>query len=357
MLVTITLLIAGLFSLIFGAELFVKGASSVAERLGISPLLIGLTVVAFGTSLPEISITILSGVRNVESLALGNIVGSNIANLLLIGGSAALVGELTMSQTASRFHAPTMLGVTGLLYLLSTSGSLGRLHGIFLLLSFLIYLLVTGIMEGPQNNRITTTPAKSASDRSYRAVLAHSSLVVVGLILLLIGSDWLVQAAIELARSFGLSELMIGLTIVALGTSLPELATSIIATARGQQSLALGNIIGSNITNILLVLGIAATSSPRVTVDESLLSWDIPLLLLTTCLSYLIFRAQPNIRRTTGGLLIGMYLLYIAHNILSSLQHPLERLTGWALVALMLVLSLFFAIRIRVRAFTDSSRL
>lgn len=342
------LIATGFFLLAIGAELFVKGSSTIARRLGVSPLLVGLTVVAFGTSLPEVAITAMSTVKSTPSLALGNIVGSNIANLLMIGGCAAITGAITLNRTALNFHAPTMVGITALVYLFALNGFLSRFEGILLLAGFALYLTLTIIIEN--HSFLAGEPDKRPPSQSgIRYMIASTSLVAAGLLLLLVGSDWLVSGATELAKHWGVSELVIGLTIVALGTSLPELATSVVATARGEAELALGNIIGSNISNLLLVLGIGATASDSIQVNAKISSWDLPILLLVTVLSLLIFRAVRNIRRGTGFVLIFLYGMYLIHAGLDSVESPYESLSSWVLTFLIVLLSFFFAVRMKYR--------
>lgn len=352
------LFITGLFLLIFGAELFVKGATSTSRAIGISPLFMGLTVVALGTSLPEIFVTTVSVLRGAQSLAIGNIIGSNLANLLLIGGGSAIIGELIVTRSIVYFHGPTMVGLTAVGYVLSSDASLTRLEGVFLLITFLFYITLAVYIEGGQDltghfpNR---TCSKQQHNRT-RVLIGNAAATLTGLVLLLVGSDWLVQSATRFSRLAGLSELVIGLTVVAVGTSLPELATSIVATARGQQELALGNIIGSNITNLSLVLGLGLASSRNVEIDTRLLSWDFPLLLVTTGFSYLIFRTTPSIRTNTGLILLGIYLIYVTHAILAAISHPLESLTAWTLVVIILAVGIFFALRLKIRSFRSKSR-
>ncbi len=350
--------ITGLFLLIFGAELFVKGATSVSRNVGISPLFIGLTIVALGTSLPEIFVTTISVLRGAQSLAIGNLIGSNLANLLLIGGGSAIIGELIVARSVVYFHGPTMVGVTAVGYVLCADEALKGFEGITLFITFLCYITLATYIEGGQNVR-GHYPKHNSAGREHnrtRLLIGNAAVALTGLVLLLVGSDWLVQSATRFSRLMGLSELVIGLTVVAVGTSLPEFATSIVATARGQQELALGNIIGSNITNLSLVLGIAVSSSKDMKIDARVLSWDFPLLLVTTSFMYLIFKTTPRIRTNTGLTLLCVYLLYVTHAILTAISHPLEPLTAWTLVAMILGVGLFFALRLRLRSRQHKSR-
>jgi cation:H+ antiporter len=349
------LIAAGFFLLAIGAELFVKGASTIARRLGVTPLLIGLTVVALGTSLPEVAITAMSAVKNTPSLALGNIVGSNIANLLMIGGCAAITGAITLNRTTLHFHAPTMVGITALVYLLGLNGYISRFEGVLLLLGFILYLTLTITIENNSFSERSDETTSPNPQSGIRYMIASGSLVGAGLLLLLVGSDWLVSGATELAKQWGVSDLVIGLTIVALGTSLPELATSVVATARGEGELALGNIIGSNISNLLLVLGIGATTSGSIEVNPNISTWDLPILLLVTVLSLLIFRSVRHIRRGTGFVLVFLYGVYLIHAALDSVESPYESVFSWMLTLLIVLLAFFFAVRMKYRLPTSSS--
>lgn len=351
------LIAAGFFLLAIGAELFVKGASTIARRLGVSPLLIGLTVVAFGTSLPEVAITAMSTLKSTPALALGNIIGSNIANLLMIGGCAAITGAIALSRTTLNFHAPTMVGITALVYLFALNGFISQFEGILLLIGFILYLSLTITIENTSFLAGAGETASPVPQSGTRYMIASGSLVGAGLLLLLVGSDWLVSGATGLAKQWGVPELVIGLTIVALGTSLPELATSVVATARGEGELALGNIIGSNISNLLLVLGIGAATSDSIPVNSKISTWDLPILLLVTVLSLLIFRSVRHIRRGTGFVLVFLYGVYLIHAALDSINSPYASFSSWVLTLLIVLLAFFFAIRMKYRLPTGSSDL
>jgi cation:H+ antiporter len=201
------LFITGLFLLIFGAELFVKGTTSTSRAIGISPLFIGLTVVALGTSLPEIFVTTVSVLRGAQSLAIGNIIGSNLANLLLIGGGSAIIGELIITRSIVYFHGPTMVGLTAVGYVLSSDGSLTRFEGVWLLMTFLCYTTLAIYIEGEQGLQ-SHYPKRTHSkqeDTRTRALVGNAAATLTGLILLLVGSDWLVQSATRFSRLAGLS--------------------------------------------------------------------------------------------------------------------------------------------------------
>ncbi|MEJ2034291.1 MAG: calcium/sodium antiporter, partial [Deltaproteobacteria bacterium] len=256
------LLIAGLLFLITGAELFVRGAARLAALAGVPPLVIGLTVVALGTSAPEVAVSLQAALTGRADIALGNAVGSNITNILLILGLSAVITPLAVSRRVIRLDVPVMIGVALLPLLFGLNGRLSRGDGLlFVILSggYTFFLLRQGRRE--------TGNGETSAERSRRAVptvrrwAQNIVLVLGGMLLLIVGARWMVDAAVTIARTLGLSELVTGLTIVAIGTSLPELATSVTASLKGERDIAVGNVVGSNILNILLVLGLAAAIS------------------------------------------------------------------------------------------------
>jgi cation:H+ antiporter len=248
MLTALTLL-AGLALLIIGAEMLVKGASRVAAGFGISPLVIGLTVVAFGTSSPEMAISVSSAWKGEADIAVGNVVGSNIFNVLFILGLSALITPLVVSKQLVKLDVPLMIGVSVLAFLLSMDGRIAFWEGAILFAGVIGYTILA-IRMGKASGE--AGDAVEGADRTWMNI----GLIAVGLVLLVLGSQWLVSAAITIATAMGVSELVIGLTIVAAGTSMPEVATSITAAIRGQRDIAVGNVVGSNIFNILAVLGL-----------------------------------------------------------------------------------------------------
>jgi len=264
MILSLLLILAGLAVLVFGAEFLVKGASSISKRLGIPSLVIGLTIVAFGTSAPELIVNLVSASKGASDLALGNIVGSNIANILLILGICAVIRDLKVQKSTVWKEIPLALLAAGVTFFMSndvlldqgTAGILSRSEGLTLVGFFLIFLYYTANMAkngsaDDEGEAITIYP-----------VLASLGMIAGGLVALFFGGEMVVRHASELARMAGLSEWLIGLTIVAVGTSLPELATSVVATKRGQASIAIGNIVGSNIFNVFWILGITGIITP-----------------------------------------------------------------------------------------------
>jgi cation:H+ antiporter len=263
---TLILFVLGLLLLVIGAEALVRGASQLAARSGVSPLVIGLTVVAYGTSTPELAVSVQSGLSGQADIALGNVVGSNIFNVLFILGVSAMITPLVVAQQLVRLDVPLMIGVSFLLAMLARDGRIDRLDGIALFAGIVAYTFFAIRQSRKESRRIKEEYAKEFGAGPSPAggrVAFHVALIVLGLAALVLGSGWLVNGAVMLAKWWGLSELIIGLTIVAAGTSLPEVATSVIASMRGERDIAVGNVVGSNIFNILAVLGLSSLVAPN----------------------------------------------------------------------------------------------
>jgi cation:H+ antiporter len=325
-LLTIILFVVGLALLIGGAELLVRGASRLALAFGISPLVVGLTVVAYGTSSPEVAVNLQAGFAGNTDLALGNVIGSNIANVLLVLGMAALVAPLIVRSQLVRIDVPVMIGVSVLLLVLARDGWLTRLECALLLTGAVVYS-VLALRKG-RRNPMTTDAEVSTEEfvkvfrRPHRGIPRHSGYVVIGLGLLVLGSRWLVDGAVEFALWLGVSQLVIGLTVVAVGTSLPEVATSIIAALRGERDLAVGNVVGSNIFNILLVLGIAGVIVPEdFRVPASALNFDLLVMIAVAVACLPIFFTGAEIARWEGGLFLAYFVAYTTFLILRAQEH------------------------------------
>ncbi len=319
-------LLVGLVLLVGGAEALVKGASRLAAAIGISPLVIGLTVVAYGTSAPEMAVSVQSSLVGQANIALGNVVGSNLFNVLFILGISAIISPLVVAQQLVRLDVPIMIGVSILMLLFGLDGTLGRSDGIILLLGGIVYTLFL-IYQG---RREPNAEDQDEYDREYRSRgptsvqmwLINLGWIGGGLVTLVMGSRLLVDNAIAIAQAFGISELVIGLTIVAAGTSLPELATSVIASIRGERDIAVGNVVGSNIFNILAVLGIAAASSPAgINVPGAALRFDIPVMIAVAIACLPIFFTGNLIARWEGLLFMGYYVAYTAYLVLDATNH------------------------------------
>ncbi|KAA5541823.1 calcium/sodium antiporter [Roseiconus nitratireducens] len=304
-------LIVGLGLLVLGAELLVRGAVVLAALARISPLVVGLTVVAFGTSAPELAVSSVSALKGSSEIALGNVVGSNIFNLLLILGLCAAITPLRVSSQLVKLDVPLMLIASIAVWALAADGRLSRAEGVSLLVVFLLY---TGwlVRAGRKQGNDLADPSESPHLISRRRQIPVSLiLVVVGFGSLVFGGQMFVEAASSIARSFGVSEILIGLTIVAGGTSLPELATSTVAVAKGQRDIAVGNVVGSNVFNLMLVLATGAAVSPvGVPVTESVLRFDLMVMTLVALLCWPVFWSDAEVTRGEG---IGMLVLFVGY--------------------------------------------
>ena len=319
------LFVLGLVLLVAGAELLVRGASRLAARFGISPLVIGLTVVAFGTSAPEMAVSVQAGLAGQADIALGNVVGSNIFNVLFILGVSALIVPLVVSQQLVRLDVPIMIGVSVLLLVMALDGRISGLDGL-LLFSGIVAYTVFAIRQGRKESAaVQAEYAQEYGDGKSPALKRlplQIAFIVAGLALLVLGAHWLVGGAVAIARLFGVSELIIGLTIVAAGTSLPELATSVVAALRGERDIAVGNIVGSNIFNILAIAGIAAVVTPGgLEVAPALLRFDILVMIAVALACLPIFASGHLIARWEGALFLGYYAAYVLYLILAATQH------------------------------------
>jgi cation:H+ antiporter len=346
---TILLFLAGIVLLIWGADLLVRGAAHLAAMAGISPLVIGLTVVAMGTSAPELAVSLRAVFIGQADLTLGNVLGSNIANVLLILGLAALAAPLLVAPQVLQREVPTMVGVSLLLWLLVADGSLGRLDGVVLVVLLGAFLAATVVVGRRAEAGAAPEPA-AQSDRSGWGVLRNVGLVLGGLILLVAGAQWLVDGAVTFARALGVSELIIGLTVVAVGTSLPEIATSVLASLRGEREIAVGNVVGSNILNILGVLGLTATLAPQsIAVPVSALAFDVPVLVATAVACLPIFFNGRMIAHWEGALFLGYYLAYTTYLVLAATQAANLRIFSAAMLFFVIPLTLVTIVVITVR--------
>jgi cation:H+ antiporter len=308
--------------LVLGAEFLVRGASRTAAALGISPLIIGLTVVAYGTSMPEMAVSTIAGLTGAEDISVGNVVGSNIFNILLILGISALITPLVVSEQLIRLDVPLMVIVSIAVFLLGMDGRISRLDGMLLTASIALYTLsLIAINRRQQRTKLQEDIGKDSPKglSGWGFWLLNLAQVIGGLSLLIFGSQLLVTGAVSIARHFGISELVIGLTIVAAGTSLPELATSVVASMRGERDIAVGNIVGSNIFNLLAVLGVSAAVSARgIGVSQAALSFDFPVMLAVSVLCLPIFFTGSKIDRREGFVFLALYLAYLWYLAVSS---------------------------------------
>jgi len=335
---TVVRLVGGLFLLVLGAEWLVRGASRLAARAGISPLVIGLTVVAFGTSAPELAVSLGAALRDEAELAAGNVIGSNIFNVLFILGAAAVITPLLVAQDLVRRDVPLVIGASVLCWLLAADGAIDRADGILLLLGLVSYtwwLVVEARRDGAAPEFDAAELTHPAAGSLWRNLLW----VAFGLLLLVLGSQWLVDGAKQLARWLGIGEVVIGLTIVAAGTSLPELATSVLAAIRGQRDIAIGNVVGSNAFNLLGVLGSAAMVAPSgLPVSRSMLMLDLPLMTAAAVACLPLFAKGQRIPRWQGAIFLLAYVGYTVHLVLQATGHAAGE--GYAHWMLRLVLPL-----------------
>lgn len=329
--------LVGFVGLVLGGELLVRGASGMASLLKIAPLVIGLTVVAFGTSAPELAVAIRGTLAGEADISMGNIVGSNIFNILGVLGCSALVAPLIVSSQLIRTDVPLMVAVSFIAWLVCSNGNVSRVEGAMLfalLVGYTIWLIFQSRRERQQAERQAAAaaevePAVHAEEipgfippdtkPTTGLLLKLVGFVLVGLVLLSIGASLLVDGASTLAREFGVSELMIGLTIVAIGTSLPEAATSVMASLRGERDIAVGNVVGSNLFNILSVLGLTALVTPAgVAVSPTAIGFDIPVMIAVAVACLPIFFSHGVITRWEGGLFVFYYGLYTTYLIMTA---------------------------------------
>ena len=305
MLLPIIAVVIGLVVLVWSADKFVDGAVGVARFCGMSTLLIGMVIVGFGTSAPEMVVSAISAMQDAPELALGNAYGSNIANIALILGVTAIISPVIVVRKALKRDLPILLAVTALSVILVSDGSIGRFDGIVLLLVFAGVMGFNIWNEIRQKSKAPET-VEPEFDSAEKPALGKSIMwLLVGLLLLVSSSRALVWGAVEIARALGVSDLLIGLTIVAVGTSLPELASSIAAARKGEDDLAFGNIIGSNLFNTLLVVGIAASIAPMDSFEPSVFNRDMPVMAVLTVLLLLFGLPVRKKRIDAGGHRIG----------------------------------------------------
>jgi cation:H+ antiporter len=322
---TLILFIAGIVLLISGAELLVRGASRLAVAVGVTPLVVGLTVVAFGTGSPELAVGIRASLAGQADITVGNVVGSNIFNVLFILGVSAVVAPLIVSQQLVRLDVPIMIVVSLAVLFMAADGVIDRGDGAILVLASIGYtwLLIRISRRETAKVHAEYEQAYGTQPETRRTSWAlHGLLVLLGLGLLVIGSHWLVHGAVAIASALGVSELVIGLTIIAAGTSLPEVATSIIAGLRGERDIAVGNVVGSNLFNILVVLGLTAVISPfGLQVADAAVNFDMPVMTAAAVLCLPIFFVNYRIGRWEGALFLSYYILYALYLILAQSEH------------------------------------
>jgi len=324
MLAHVVFFFLGLGALVLGAESLVRGASKIALSLGISPLVVGLTIVALGTSSPEVAVSVGAVLNGSTDIAVGNVVGSNIFNVLFILGISAVITPLVVHSQVIRQEVPIMIGASLILAVLIIGGTLSRLEAALLLVLLVAYLVFL-VRQSRAETRETrgeyqeSLPRAGGWDSHWAVQLV---LIVAGLGLLILGSNWLVDAAVAFARAFGVSDLVIGLTIIAAGTSMPEVATSVMAAIRGERDIAVGNVIGSSTFNILGCLGISGVvSRTGLGIAPAVLNFDIWVMIAVAVASLPVFLLGRSIGRRRGLLFLGYYVIYVVYLILGAQQH------------------------------------
>lgn len=307
------MLVIGFVLLVWGADKFVEGASALARKMGVSPLLVGLTIVAFGTSMPELAVSVTAALRGANEIAVGNVVGSNMFNLLVVAGLSAVICPLVMDKMLLRRDWPlSIFAAVLLLVAIAPDHVIARWEGAVLLVIFAVIL--SRQIKAALNDRaqLAAAEAEAAEEMTKSPVLIWVN-IVLGLACIVLGGQLAVNGATGIARMFGLSETLIGLTIVAIGTSLPELVTSIVAARKGQNEIAMGNVIGSNLFNILLILGVSAVITPIPVQATSII--DCLFLIAISVVFYLPAR-KGKLGRLPGAVMAAMYVAYTAYLIM-----------------------------------------
>ncbi|MFN8643164.1 MAG: calcium/sodium antiporter [Candidatus Binatia bacterium] len=336
--------VVGLVLLVAGAEALVRGASRLAALFGISRLVIGLTIVAAGTSSPELAVSVGAALTGQSDIAVGNVVGSNIFNVLFILGLCALVAPLRVSSQLVRTDVPVMIGTSLLLLALGADGRLSPIDGLFLLAGMVAYFWYS-VAEGRREQA-----AAGDGGEPTGGLVPQLLWVAAGLALLVLGARWLVEGAVAMARLMGVSELVVGLTIVAAGTSLPEVATSVVASVRGQRDIAVGNVVGSNIFNILGILGASALVAGGLPVAPSLQGFDIPVMVAVALACLPIFFTGHVINRSEGALFLGYYVGYTLYVILAAARHDALAPFSGAMMTFVVPLTIVTLVIVAVRA-------
>ena len=324
---TLLTFLAGLVALVAGAELLVRGASKLALSFGISPLVVGLTIVAFGTSAPEVAVSVGAVLNDKTDLAIGNVVGSNIFNVLFILGMSALITPLVVNVQLIRQEVPIMIGTSLLLLALTLDGKLSFVEGgmlLALMVGYTVFLLRQSRAETRAANEEYAGEFEAAPAGGWDSKLpVQLLLIAAGLGLLVLGSEWLVSASVVFAKALGVSDLIIGLTIVAAGTSMPEVATSITAAIKGERDIAVGNVVGSNTFNILGCLGISGLVSGDLglVMPAAMLNFDIWVMNAVALACLPVFISGREIARWEGAIFLLYYVAYVAYLILAAQQH------------------------------------
>lgn len=352
---TLLIFIAGLAGLIAGAELLVRGASKLALSFGLSPLVVGLTIVAFGTSSPELAVSVGAVANGQTDIAIGNVVGSNVLNVLFILGISALITPLVVHVQLIRQEVPIMIGAALLLVLFALDGRVSWYEAAMLtaaMVAYTVFLVVQSRRESQQTQGDYEAELQPAAAGAWDSKLpVQIALIVIGLALLVAGAEGLVRAAVVFAQHLGLSELVIGLTVVALGTSMPEVATSIMAAIKGERDMAVGNVVGSNTFNILGCLGISGlvAGSTGLQVPASVMAFDIWVMLAVALACLPVFMTGREIARWEGAIFLGYYVAYVAYLILAAQQHAALGAFSTAMLSFVVPITVVTLVAVMVR--------
>jgi cation:H+ antiporter len=303
----IILLITGLILLYVGSEFLVNGSSSTALMFAVKPVIVGLTIVSFATSAPELLVSFIAALKGSSDIAVGNILGSNVINIALVLGISSIIRKVNINTQIIKFELPSLILISIIFWLLCLDCKIGYIDGIILLSFLVIFLFISVINAKTKDNN------SKNEVRSVKKLFINSTLIITGIFALAFGANMVVQNAIHIAKTIGLSEIFIGISIVALGTSLPELATSAVAAAKGHSDISVGNVVGSNIFNICLVMGIVGIANPTG-VNKSLLYFEIPFMVFLTIIFYFISLKYKKVNSLSG---IAFIIFFLIYNIIS----------------------------------------
>ncbi|HLT71880.1 MAG TPA: calcium/sodium antiporter [Cyclobacteriaceae bacterium] len=314
---SLVVFLSGLVVIVVGAELLLRGASRTAAQLGVRPMVIGLTVVSVATSLPELAVGIVATKEGSGSLAIGNIAGTNIFNILFILGLSAAIRPLPLKHMSLRLDVPVMIAAAVAIVVMSLDGELGRIDGILLVMAAVVYYIAIVRLSRRERAKMRKEYAEEYSEsvllgrKNFWSFMGSILFLLVGIALTIFGADLMVSGAVDIARLLGVSDAIIGLTIVAIGTSAPELATTMVATIKDDRDVAVGNLVGSSISNILLILGVVCVVAPQgLEVSRDILMIDLPLAAAVAIACYPVFRSGQRVSRTEGIVFLSLYILY-----------------------------------------------
>jgi cation:H+ antiporter len=349
---TIVLFVLGLTTLVAGAELLVRGASRLAGSMGISPLVVGLTVVAFGTSAPEIAVSVNAALSGNTDLAVGNVVGSNIFNVLFILGLSALIAPLVVNAQIIRQEIPILIGACLLLFVISSDDQIAYAESLLLLVALVVYTVFLIVQSRKESQAVQDEYAAENTKRSRwdAPVYIQVALILAGLAMLVQGSEWLVDAAVVFAKMLGVSDIVIGLTIVAAGTSMPEVATSVMAALKGERDIAVGNVVGSNTFNILGSLGITGLVAPAgILVPPSVVNFDLWVMLAVCFACIPVFLTGREIARWEGAVFLAYYIAYVTYLILDSQNHDALGAFSTVMMSFVIPLTVITLVAVMIR--------